>query len=161
MIACCIPLSNQLQQVEDCLALNILLIQVRATVAANQDSGSRQVELGQALETAFQTFDAVRRKRTQWLVNSSRRVCDLYHQPEWADPSRWAKAETCFEEIRDRSYKIWHFDVEAMVKQTMDEYQARMRDGKLAVAGNGIVANGVTNGTKVNGIKHGNHGYTL
>lgn len=144
-----------LQQVEDALCLNILLAQVRETVAAKQDSGSDHLELGHALQTAFQTFDAVRRKRTQWLVNSSQRVCDLYHQLEWADRRRWAKAETCFEEIRDRSYKIWHFDVDGMVKQTMDEYQTRLCDGKPAIAGGGNVAHGARNFAKVSDDKHG------
>ncbi|ROV98455.1 hypothetical protein VPNG_08529 [Cytospora leucostoma] len=111
--------------VEDALCLNLLLAHVREKVAA-KDSCGNGYPLGDALEAAFQTFDAVRRKRTQWLVNSSRRVCDLYHQPEWADPKRWVKAETCFEEIRDRSYKIWHFDVDDMVQRTVVEYKARL-----------------------------------
>lgn len=50
----------------------------------------------------------------------------MYHQPEWADPTRWIKAETCFEELRDRSYKIWHFDADDMVRQTVAEYSKRL-----------------------------------
>jgi salicylate hydroxylase len=84
-------------------------------------------ELRNSVEVAFDTFDKMRRRRTQWLVNSSRRVCDLYHQHEWADPERWTKADTCFEEIRDRSYKIWNFDVEGMVQQTLEKYEERLR----------------------------------
>jgi salicylate hydroxylase len=76
-----------------------------------------------SLDAVCASFDALRRTRTQWLVNSSRRACDLYHQPEWADPTRWAKAETCFEELRDRSYKIWDFDADTMVADTRAEYQ--------------------------------------
>ncbi|KAH7240036.1 uncharacterized protein BKA55DRAFT_666006 [Fusarium redolens] len=83
--------------------------------------------LRNSVEVAFDTFDKMRRRRTQWLVNSSRRVCDLYHQREWADPERWTKADTCFEEIRDRSYKIWNFDVEGMVQQTLEKYEERLR----------------------------------
>lgn len=83
--------------------------------------------LKNSLEVAFETFDVMRRQRTQWLVNSSRRVCDLYHQSEWADSKRWTKAETCFEEIRDRSYKIWHFSGEDMVQQTLVEYENRLQ----------------------------------
>lgn len=64
------------------------------------------IDKTQALGIAFETYNNMRRARDQWLVNSSRRVCDLYHQPEWADRSRWTKAETCFEEIRNRSHKI-------------------------------------------------------
>ncbi|KAF7596505.1 hypothetical protein BBP40_001377 [Aspergillus hancockii] len=112
--------------VEDALCLSVLLGQVRATATAPG------ADLGAALAAAFETFDSIRRPRTQWLVNSSRRVCDLYHQAEWADPRRWTKAETCFEEIRDRSYKIWHFSADDMVQQAAAEYKKRLvgkRDG--------------------------------
>ncbi|RHZ51789.1 uncharacterized protein CDV56_103457 [Aspergillus thermomutatus] len=106
--------------VEDALCLSVLLGQVRAAATAPGES------LGTALAAAFETFDSMRRPRTQWLVNSSRRVCDLYHQSEWADQRRWTKAETCFEEIRDRSYKIWHFDADDMVQQSVAEYKKRL-----------------------------------
>ncbi|KND93711.1 Salicylate hydroxylase [Tolypocladium ophioglossoides CBS 100239] len=109
--------------VEDALCLSTLLGQVRETV---QVAAAGTTTTGRALEAAFEAFDAVRRTRTQWLVNSSRRACDLYHQPEWADPTRWIKAETCFEELRDRSYKIWHFDAGDMVRQTVAEYSRRL-----------------------------------
>ncbi|KAI1074641.1 FAD/NAD(P)-binding domain-containing protein [Whalleya microplaca] len=104
--------------VEDALCLSTLLGQLNETAHAK--------DVGTALEAMFDTFDVIRRPRTQWLVNSSRRVCDLYHQSEWADPRRWVKAETCFEEIRDRSYKIWHFNVDEMLQQTLDEYKKRL-----------------------------------
>lgn len=97
----------------------MLLGQARAATAAGEDVGT-------ALAAAFETFDAVRRPRTQWLVNSSRRACDLYQQPEWAEPKRWTKAETCFEELRDRSYKIWHFNADDMVQQSVAEYRTRL-----------------------------------
>lgn len=81
------------------------------------------------VEATFEAFDTVRRPRTQWLVNSSRRVCDLYHQAEWADPAKWIKAGTCFEEIRDRSYKIWDFDIDDMVERTAGEFQRLRAQG--------------------------------
>ncbi|KAI5861145.1 FAD/NAD(P)-binding domain-containing protein [Durotheca rogersii] len=105
--------------VEDALCLTALLGQVCATPPPDGD-------YVRALGAAFETFDAVRRSRTQWLVNSSRRVCDLYHQSEWADPRRWIKAETCFEEIRDRSYKIWQFDADDMVQRTLADFERRL-----------------------------------
>lgn len=109
-------------KVEDALCLTTLMSQVVRADTAINTTGSCS-ELRFALETAFQAFDTVRRKRTQWLVNSSRRVCDLYHQAEWGDPKRWAKADTCFEEIRDRSYKIWNFDADYMIRQSVAEYE--------------------------------------
>jgi salicylate hydroxylase len=102
------------EQVEDALCL-CTLFEEQQKLPEDCDPRS--------LDAVCAAFDALRRTRTQWLVNSSRRVCDLYHQPEWADPTRWAKAETCFEELRDRSYKIWHFDADAMVEDARVEYQ--------------------------------------
>jgi salicylate hydroxylase len=86
--------------IEDALCLSVLMSEVLMSVRQNPASKE------QALITAFETYDNVRRARTQWLVNSSRRMSDLHHQPEWGVPSKWIKAETCFEEIKDRSYKI-------------------------------------------------------
>ncbi len=97
--------------VEDVLCLVNLMTAVTASV------GDRKATRGQALMLAFETFNTIRRPRTQWLVDSSRRVCDLYHQREWGDRQRWTKAEVCFEEIRDRTLKIWRFDYEAMLEE--------------------------------------------
>ncbi|RYO87189.1 hypothetical protein DL766_008187 [Monosporascus sp. MC13-8B] len=98
--------------VEDVLCLVHLMKEATASV----DGG--KTTRGQALRVAFEAFSSIRRPRTQWLVDSSRRVCDLYHQREWGDRQRWTKAEVCFEEIRDRTLKIWHFDSEAMLEET-------------------------------------------
>lgn len=117
--------------VEDALCLSTLMRQVSATTRNNP------AIKGQALSVAFDTFNAVRRARTQWLVNSSRRVCDLYQQLEWADPPQWVKAETCFEEIKDRSLKIWHFDYNAMRKETVLEY-GRRQDAALGATNGSI-----------------------
>ncbi|KAL9599748.1 MAG: hypothetical protein Q9219_003631 [cf. Caloplaca sp. 3 TL-2023] len=122
--------------VEDALCLSALMKEVSASVKANAAIKD------QALTSAFATFDAVRRTRSQWLVNSSRRVCDLYHQPEWGDSTRWVKAETCFEEIKDRSLKIWHFDYNRMLEETVNGY--RRRQGVLQGASNSTTKNGCT-----------------
>jgi salicylate hydroxylase len=89
------------------------------------------IDKDQALGIAFETYNNMRRARGQWLVNSSRRVCDLYHQLEWAEPSRWIKAETCFEEIKDRSHKIWHFDFAAMISDTIADYNGKTKQHHL------------------------------
>ena len=105
--------------VEDALCLSTLISQVSSTV--RQDPTTK----GKAISEAFAAFDTIRRARTQWLVNSSRRVCELYQQPEWANKATLVKAETCFEEIKDRSLKIWHFDYNAMLRDTVQEYGRR------------------------------------
>ncbi|KAI0887621.1 FAD/NAD(P)-binding domain-containing protein [Annulohypoxylon maeteangense] len=119
--------------IEDALCLVTLIKQVKASLR----EGSTKKE---ALDSAFEVYDGIRRTRSQWLVNSSRRVCDLYHQPEWGHEQKWIKAETCFEEIKDRSLKIWHFDYDTMMKKTIEEY-AKKQPSKVGVK------NGKTNGT--------------
>ncbi|KAJ5998814.1 hypothetical protein N7451_006624 [Penicillium sp. IBT 35674x] len=103
--------------IEDGLCLTTLFKEVSRTV--EEDPAAKE----HALVTAFETFDAVRRTRSQWLVNSSRRACDFYHQPEWAEKDKWVKAQTCFEELKDRSHKIWNFDYEGMVHDTIQGYR--------------------------------------
>ncbi|KAK7714543.1 hypothetical protein SLS63_011735 [Diaporthe eres] len=44
----------------------------------------------------------------------------------WVPPLRhlrWTKAEVCFEEIRDRTFKIWHFDYESMLRETRAAFE--------------------------------------
>ena len=105
--------------IEDALCLSTLMQEVITEMRKNS-----KVK-GQALHAAFNTYDSVRRTRSQWVVNSSRRVCDMHQQREWADTDKSARAETCFEEIKDRSLKIWHFDIESMVNETRLGYQQR------------------------------------
>ncbi|KAK2601896.1 hypothetical protein QQS21_004583 [Conoideocrella luteorostrata] len=103
--------------VEDVLCLVRLIEEVNSIVVIGKAADSKVIML------AFETFNTMRRTRTQWLVDSSRRVCDLYHLREWGDRELWTKAEVCFEEIRDRTLKIWHFDYEAMLKETTRNFR--------------------------------------
>ncbi|KAJ5788391.1 hypothetical protein N7457_003381 [Penicillium paradoxum] len=120
--------------VEDVLCLCTMIPEQTSQIVRD-----RNVSTGDALRAAFETYDNIRRTRTQWLVNSSRRVCDLFQQPEWADPAKIAKAESCLEEVKDRSFKIWHFDSTKMQEDTIRDYQQRM--GYL---GKTKMANGVS-----------------
>lgn len=106
--------------IEDALCLCNLMIK------AHESTRSKLCTKGTALRLCFEVFDSIRRTRTQWLVNSSRRVCDLYHQPEWGDEAKWVKAETCFEEIKDRSHKIWYFDYDEMLRKTAAEFDRKL-----------------------------------
>ncbi|TLD34225.1 hypothetical protein PspLS_00161 [Pyricularia sp. CBS 133598] len=101
---------------EDALCLVSLLERVhRARVPRGR--------VHEALGAAFSSYDAVRRTRCQWFVNSSRRITDLHQQREWGDPARLLKAKSCFEEIKDRSHKIWHFDYENMLEEAAGKYE--------------------------------------
>lgn len=107
------------QGIEDALCLSTLMREVVAEVRDHPENKAT------ALVAAFRTYDAVRRTRSQWLVNSSRRVCDFHQQLEWADDAKMTRAETAFEEVKDRTFKIWHFDYEAMVEETLLGYKQR------------------------------------
>lgn len=110
--------------IEDALCLVTLLERVQTT------RKEEPALAGAALQAAFETFTDVRRTRSQWFVDSSRRVCDLYQQPEWADKEKWLKAEVCFDEIRDRSYKIWYFDHYEMLSQAIRGYERNLKTSR-------------------------------
>ncbi|KXS94991.1 hypothetical protein AC578_1517 [Pseudocercospora eumusae] len=103
--------------IEDALCLCTLLAEVSST---DQDDESA---VAVKLAAALRTYDRVRRGRSQWLVNSSRRVCELQHNSDFGDASRRVRAETCFEEILDRTFKIWKFDPMAMVRDAAERYR--------------------------------------
>lgn len=110
--------------IEDALCLATLLSEVGLTLRQGQASKSN------ALATAFKAYDASRRPRSQWLVNSSRRICDLHQQEEWGDATKWIKAETTLEEIRDRTDRIWNFDYRGMVQDAVADYVKSIRQLK-------------------------------
>lgn len=102
--------------IEDALCLSVLMAEVAGTIRIGG------VSKAAAVAAAMSVYDGARRKRSQWLVNSSRRVCDLQHNPDFADPAKKTSAETCFEEIMDRTLKIWNFDYMGMVRQSVEKY---------------------------------------
>ncbi|KAI3391253.1 hypothetical protein diail_7671 [Diaporthe ilicicola] len=109
-----------------CMGIEDVLCLVTLVEAVNHSVGKGRSTKGQALTLAFEVFNRVRRPRTQWLVDSSRRMCDLYHQREWGDPKRWTKAQVCFEEILDRTLKIWQFDYEGMIHEASAAFEREL-----------------------------------
>lgn len=122
--------------IEDVLCLCTLLDQATAL--------SKTVDKNTALRLAFETYNEVRRCRTQWLVNGSRQTCEVYQLPEWGDPVRRVRAETCFEEVKDRLFKVCYFNSAEMVEQTISNYTKRLRE-------NGFNTEPAPYGTAVNG----------
>lgn len=104
--------------VEDALALSVLL----DSVAQGVESGT-VVDKAKALEAAFASFSSVRHERSQWLVQSSREVCDIY---EWKHPEFGTDMDRAHEEITRRSHRIWYFDIEGMLGELEREYQGKM-----------------------------------
>lgn len=129
----------------DDLCLCTLLDLARSAIA------TKGVEKNAALRYVFETYDEVRRGPTQWLVNSSRRICDLYEQPEWGDPVKRVKAETCFEEIKERSFKVWYFNSNEMVKQTIESYKKRLLGIGCVLDNNTTNKSSLSGGSQANG----------
>lgn len=102
--------------IEDALCLSSLLAEVSSSVRVGDASTNT------ALETAFQVFDKMRRRRSQWLVNSSRRVCDLQHSSDLGAANKTVLVDAVFEEIMDRTLKIWQFDFMGMMRESVELY---------------------------------------
>jgi salicylate hydroxylase len=81
------------------------------------------IDRSRAIHAALETYDAVRRERAQWLVQSSRFVGEMY---EWRDETIGDDPGRCVEEIEWRSRKIWDYDVEEMMSQADSAFEARV-----------------------------------
>ncbi|KAL3469430.1 hypothetical protein BJX99DRAFT_265208 [Aspergillus californicus] len=111
--------------VEDGLALCVLLERARDELIHNEsegqgqgqgqgraDAGGKKRGKAEILEKALQVFSDVRLERSQWLVRSSREVCETY---EWVNAACGRDMERGFEDVKARSHRIWDFDIEGMV----------------------------------------------
>ncbi|OAA43654.1 Aromatic-ring hydroxylase-like protein [Metarhizium rileyi] len=120
--------------VEDALCLSVLMAD--ASMKLRKGTISKE----QAVSTALAVYNEARRTRSQWLVNSSRRICDIHQQKEWADPTKWLKAESTLEELKDRTRKIWDYDFRRMATDAVESYGMMVsRLEKQSFATNGQV----------------------
>ena len=90
-----------------------------AVLAQLFDSAGFHIKEGNAnrsdlIRVTLRTYDAIRRERAQWLVQSSRFVGEMY---EWRDERVGSDAKKCAEEIEWRSRKIWDYDIEGTMSQ--------------------------------------------
>lgn len=98
--------------IEDSLCL------VTAIEAAFREHlGMGDISAGEAFSAAFGAYK-VRRERSQWLIQSSREMSEMY---EMTYPDTGQDMEKCLKEIERRSHNIWYFDYELMLKETRDE----------------------------------------
>ncbi|KAF9768314.1 hypothetical protein IL306_014405 [Fusarium sp. DS 682] len=67
-----------------------------------------------AISAAFRSYSTVRRERSQWLVQGSRDIGDLY---QWRNPSTGRDTLKCEAELVKHQRKIWDFNVDEMVVQ--------------------------------------------
>ncbi|KAI1502216.1 hypothetical protein F5X99DRAFT_427610 [Biscogniauxia marginata] len=104
--------------VEDALALGTVLEEAISTLKTGN------VSKGAVLTAAFRAYDAARRDRSQWLVRSSRQVCQTY---EWANPDCGSDPEKCLKDIEWRAHKIWYFDIDGMISDARLAYHRFMQ----------------------------------
>ncbi|KAF2729911.1 MFS general substrate transporter [Polyplosphaeria fusca] len=98
--------------IEDCLALAVLL-----------DAASRSSEPSKAaaLKNALRVYNDVRYARSQWLVDSSRIIGDVYelmYLESGSDPRKIAH------EIETRQHMIWDYDIAGMVTDALERFGA-------------------------------------
>ncbi|KAF5238785.1 hypothetical protein FANTH_10207 [Fusarium anthophilum] len=67
-----------------------------------------------AISAAFQAYSTVRLERSQWLVQGSRDIGDLY---QWRNPRTGRDSHKCKEELVEHQRKIWDFNVNDMVTE--------------------------------------------
>lgn len=82
-----------------------------------------RVQSPRDLEAVLATFDAVRRERTQWLVQSSRFIGDTY---EWRAPGVGNNLKRAEEEINRRNGIIANVDVNRMCSEAREELGKRL-----------------------------------
>lgn len=75
------------------------------------------------LEAVFLAYDASRRPRTQWLVQSSRRAADLY---EWRDARIGKDYDGILGEINKRQARIWNLNLEAELDSARESLTRRL-----------------------------------
>ena len=120
--------------IEDAAVLAHLLAAVGA--ASRQDAGKRKADL---LKVALTTYNDVRLERSQWLVNTSRFVGDMY---QWRDPQVGKDREKAAAEIEWRSRRIWDYDIDGMIKESEEKF-------KTALYGSQITGSAPTQDTKL------------
>ncbi|KAM0273159.1 hypothetical protein ACHAQH_008450 [Verticillium albo-atrum] len=104
--------------VEDALVLATVLDMAAASIR-RQGPGVK----ASALSAAFQAYSAVRLPRSQWLVQSSREMGELY---QWRHPEAGSDAERCGAMLEARTRGIWDFDVDEMMAETAAEFERRL-----------------------------------
>lgn len=108
--------------IEDCLALVALLQQV---------SKHPKSRLSTAVRVALQVYNNVRYDRSQWIMNTSRVIGEIY---EFQNPESLSNHEKIAHEIHDRSHKIWDYDIDNMVDDSVRQFGTAMKEIPSSVA---------------------------
>ena len=111
--------------IEDALVLAALLEavdEVGRRGGGGGGGGGGRGDVGVLCRDALEVYNSVRYERTQWLVGATREACSLFH---WEDPECGSDPEKFGREITWRFHKIWHYDVDAMVREALDQLAKR------------------------------------
>ncbi|KAK8124374.1 Salicylate hydroxylase [Apiospora kogelbergensis] len=79
------------------------------------------------LAACFAAFDAVRRPRGHWLVQSSRRMCELYQ--DRAKDVDQKDVEKMRQEMEERFQKVWKYDLNAAIQEGKEDMHKRLQSG--------------------------------
>ncbi|KAI8960255.1 FAD/NAD(P)-binding domain-containing protein [Daldinia sp. FL1419] len=108
--------------IEDALVLAVLLEAVSTTL-----DGETHKAKAELCHAALAAYNNVRYDRTQWLVGATRESCALFHwRSEETDDSF---EEKCLPKITENFHKIWHNDIDKMVRQALVEFDRVNREG--------------------------------
>ena len=84
-----------------------------------------QVRRPEDLAACFAAFDGVRRPRGHWLVQSSRRMCELYQ--DRAKDVDQKDVETIRQEMEERFQKVWKYDLNAAIQEGKEDMHKRLQ----------------------------------
>lgn len=108
--------------IEDCLALVVLLQSI---------SQHAKLDRPTAVRAALQIYNNIRYDRSQWIVDTSRAIGDIY---EFRDPECGSNHEKIAHQIHTRSHKIWDYDVSGMVDDALSQFERTMKERLSFVA---------------------------
>ncbi|AEO58351.1 hypothetical protein MYCTH_2305618 [Thermothelomyces thermophilus ATCC 42464] len=102
--------------IEDALVLGALLAEAnKRWTGVEKDSDGK----GRLVEKALEVYNDVRYLRTQEVIHSTRKACDLFH---WRDPDVARDPEGFGKEITELFYEIWKYDVDGMVERAVAKF---------------------------------------
>ncbi|KUL89756.1 hypothetical protein ZTR_00568 [Talaromyces verruculosus] len=104
--------------IEDATVLATVIDFARTRLNESLDKSRSEV-----LKAALATYNAVRLGRSQWLVESSRILGEIY---EWQYEVTGSDKKKCEDEVFWRSHKIWDYDIDQMLQQTAEDYKQRL-----------------------------------
>jgi len=84
--------------------------------------GDERVQSAQDLEAVFAAFDANRRERDQWLVQSSRRAADIY---EWRNTDIGKDFDLMRQDIIGRQATLWNIDLDREILEAREDLGKR------------------------------------